>query len=393
MTADAQPALRLVPPSGDLEADRLARVALARLTEPGDPQVLGLVTQLGPRFVLEDLQRQARSDPKVADLAPRLAELDPAGDLERAARIGMRFVIPGDEEWPRGLDRLESCKRIQGLGGVPVGLWVRGPLRLDRLGDAVAVVGSRSSTSYGDLVAGELGAGVARLGDALVSGAAFGIDQAAHRGALAVAGPTVAVLACGADRIYPPGHAELLRYIAEHGAVVSESPPGHAPLRLRFLSRNRVIAAITKATVVVEASYRSGALNTAHWAALMGRPVMGVPGPVTSAASQGVHQLIREGRATLVSEPAHVRELVAPAGEGLVELRRGPDRRRDGLTRHQSRVLEALPVQTPARVDSVAKVAGLALKSTQRALNELRELEMAACLGDSWLLVRQPSEA
>lgn len=398
MAVDHQLALPIQPrspsllPAGELEADRVARVALTRLVEPGHLAMLEVVRQLGPHVVLEDLRRQARNDPEVADLAPRLAELDPEGDLERAARIGMRFVIPGDEEWPRRLDDLTGDIRIQRLGSVPIGLWVRGPLRLDKLGDAVAVVGSRSSTSYGDIVAGELGAGVARRGDALVSGAAFGIDQAAHRGALAAEGPTVAVLACGADRIYPAAHADLLKYIAAHGAVVSESPPGHAPLRLRFLSRNRVIAAISKATVVVEASYRSGALNTANWACLLSRPVMGVPGPVTSAASQGVHQWIREGRATLVSEPAHVRELISPAGEDVVDLQRGRDHKRDRLTPNQRRVLEALPTNTPARLDSVAKVAGLALKTTQRALGDLSVLGMAANLGDSWLLCREPRD-
>ena len=157
----------------------------------------------------------------------------------------------------------------------PIGLWVRGPLRLDELADSVAVVGSRSATTYGEDVARELGAGLARAGDCLVSGAAFGIDQAAHRGALAVGGPSVAVLACGVDRAYPAAHRDLIDHLAPAGAVVSELPPGCAPLRMRFLARNRIIAALTRGTVLVEAALRSGALNTAGWADSLSPPADG----------------------------------------------------------------------------------------------------------------------
>ena len=292
------------------DADRLARVALSRLTEPGDPRVAGLVAELGAVALHEALAEERDLGGMLTDVAARLEAMDPARDLDRAQRLGLRFVVPGDDEWPAQVDDLRLAEPVQQRGGPPLGLWVKGPLRLDELAQSVAVVGSRSATSYGGDVAAEIGAVLARAGTCVVSGAAFGIDQAAHRGALAVRGPSVAVLACGVDRAYPAAHKSLLDHLAGTGAVVSELPPGCAPTRLRFLARNRVIAALARGTVVVEAAVRSGALNTANWASRLHRPLMGVPGPVTSAPSQGVHQLIRSGAATLVTSGEEVLELV-----------------------------------------------------------------------------------
>ncbi len=253
---------------------------------------------------------------------------------------------------------------LHSRGGVPLGLWVRGPARLDELGRSVAIVGSRSSTSYGEDIALELGARLAHEGFWVVSGAAFGIDQAAHRGALAAAAGsagTVAVLATGVDRAYPAAHRSLLDYIAEVGAVVSEAAPGCAPTKVRFLARNRLIAAFSRGTVVVEAAVRSGALNTASWAGGLHRPVMGVPGPVTSEPSEGVHELLRCGGATLVTTAEHVLELVGGSGEHLVEVRRGRVRRRDRLTSRQQQVLDAVPrAPAPPRSRS-ARTAGIGL--------------------------------
>jgi predicted Rossmann fold nucleotide-binding protein DprA/Smf involved in DNA uptake len=135
----------------------------------------------------------------------------------------------------------------------------------------------------------------------VLAGAAFGIDQAAHRGALATGGGTVAVLPCGVDRAYPTAHTELLALIAREGLVISEAPPGAAPTRSRSLARNRILAGLGEGTLVVEAAARSGALNTAHWTCALGRPVLALPGPVTSTTSTGVHQLIRAGTASLVT--------------------------------------------------------------------------------------------
>ena len=278
--------------------ERLARVALARLTEPGEPKIASLVAQLGPVRLRELLSDPAQESPESRDVATRLRGLDPVAELERAERIGVRYVVPGDDEWPTQLDDLLRAELLDHRGGPPLGLWVMGPTRLDHLSESVAVVGSRSATTYGTEVAANIAGGLVRAGHPVVSGAAYGIDQAAHRGALAVEGANIAILACGVDRAYPTAHKELLDHLGRTSAVVAEVPPGCAISRGRFLSRNRLIAALTKGTVVVEAAARSGALNTASWATRLNRLLMGVPGPVTSAQSQGVHELIRTGAAS-----------------------------------------------------------------------------------------------
>jgi len=367
-------------------ADRLARAALSRLTEPGDLRVARAVADAGAVRLHDDVLAHRADDELVADAAGRLTRLDPERELDQAAALGIRFVVPGDDEWPDQLDQLALTSPVSELGGPPLGLWVRGPLRLDQLDESVAVVGSRSSTTYGESVARDLGAGMARAGRCLVSGAAIGIDQAAHRGALAVDGPSVAVLACGVDRAYPPSHLGLLEHMARHGAVVSELPPGCAPLRIRFLARNRVIAGLTRGTVIVEAAARSGALNTASWATSLGRPLMGVPGPVTSAPSQGVHHWIRSGAATLVTGPADVLEMVGSAGEHLVDTPRGPERSRDRLTRRHRQVLEAVPVRRAAGLESIAATAGIALLEAQSALNFLSARGYVVGDGPGWRL-------
>jgi DNA processing protein len=219
-----------------------------------------------------------------------------------------------------------------------------------------------------------------------VSGAAFGIDQAAHRGALAAGGVTVAVLACGVDRAYPAAHRSLLDHLAAEGAVVSELAPGCAPTRLRFLARNRLIAGLARGTVVVEAALRSGALNTANWAARLNRPLLGVPGPVTSAPSQGVHQLIRSGAATLVTSGEEVLELVGAAGEHLVEVPRGRARARDRLSLRHQQVLDAVPVAACARADSIARTAGLGLVEVRSTLVRLRAHGLVEELPTGWRL-------
>ena len=257
----------------------------------------------------------------------------------------------------------------------------------------MAVVGSRSATTYGTDVAAELGAGLARAGRAVVSGAAYGIDQAAHRGALAGDGATVAVLACGVDRAYPVAHRPLLDHLAGHGAVVSELAPGCAPTRVRFLSRNRVIAALSRGTVVVEAAVRSGALNTASWTARLHRPLMGVPGPVTSAPSEGVHQLIRSGAATLVTRAGDVLELTGAMGEHLSEAVQAPVNARDRLTRRQQRVLDAVPVVRPAPAHSIARTAGLGQTEVTAVLDGLVRCGFAERLPTGWRLADTLEEA
>jgi DNA processing protein len=376
------------------DADRLARVALGRLGEPGDPRLASLVAELGAAEVADYLRAERDASGLATDVASRLHGLDPAGDLERAERQGIRFVCPGDEEWPRRLSDLDRAEQLNRRGGAPLGLWVRGAGRLDGLLErSVSVVGSRSATTYGAAVAGELAAHLAGEGVTVVSGAAYGIDQAAHRGALAVRGPTVAVLACGVDRAYPAAHRDLLDYIAGTGVVVSEVPPGCAPTKLRFLARNRMIAAASLGTVVVEAAVRSGALNTANWASLVNRPVMGVPGPVTSAPSEGVHELIRTRDATLVTRGSDVLELVSPAGSHTLAPRRAPERPHDRLSDTDRQVLDGVPVAAAASVSSIARTAGLAVRTTTDALARLRTAGFVESSEAGWRLQAPPGSA
>jgi len=372
--------------SDDRRGERLARVALCRLTEPGDPRLTGLVAQLGAVRVHEHLANERDLDGMLSDVATRLASLEPERELDQATRLGIRFVIPGDAEWPAQLHDLDHCGQVQERGGAPVGLWVKGPLRLDQQQDSVAMVGARSATTYGADVAGAIAAEVAAAGLCVVSGAAFGIDNAAHRGALAGRGPTVAVLACGVDRAYPAAHRQLLDHLAGHGAVVSELAPGCAPTKHRFLARNRIIAALARGTVVVEAAVRSGALNTANWTDRLSRRLMGVPGPVTSAPSAGVHQLIRAGAASLVTTGAEVLEQLGVAGDHALADPRAAPRARDRLRRRDAQVLDAVPVSSPAAADSIARTAGVGLVDTQAALGRLARDGFAIQTAAGWLL-------
>lgn len=355
-----------------LDPVRRARLVLSRIGEPGDPRLTSLVTEVGPVDVLAALRTQQQYGDLREALADRLAEADAEEDLQQAALLGIRFVTPEDDEWPDSLTDLEHAPVLHQRGGSPVGLWVRGRLRLDEaVRGSVAVVGSRSATTYGADVAADLAAELVEGGRTVVSGAAFGIDHAAHRGALSARGVTVAVLACGADRAYPASHTALLDYIADTGLVVSEAAPGCSPTRIRFLARNRIIAALSVGTVVVEAAARSGALNTAQWAAGMSRILMGVPGPVTSAQSEGVHRLVRSRDGLLVTCGRDVLEVVSSAGEHLVRQPSEPSRPRDRLSFEHRVVLEAVPRRSAAPVRRIARSAGLAPARVTTILDEL----------------------
>src|SRR3954454_651350 len=372
-------------------SDRIARAALCRLGEPGDPRLAALVDDLGAERVYAVLREEREASGMATEVAARLQDLDPEADLRRAGTAGIRFRVPGDEEWPEQLADLDRAGPLNGRGGAPLGLWVRGAGRLDEVcARSVAVVGSRSATTYGVGVAGEMADHLTDAGVTVISGAAFGIDQAAHRGALAGGGPTVAVLACGVDRAYPAAHRQLLAYIADRGLVVSELPPGCAPTRLRFLSRNRLIAALSLGTVVVEAAVRSGALNTASWASGLNRAVMGVPGPVTSAPSEGVHELLRGRDAALVTRGSDVLELVSPIGSFGQSPPRAEEHPRDRLDETDRRVLEAVPVARPAADASIARTAGLAHGTTTAALHRLAALGLVVGVTAGWRLHPDP---
>ncbi len=259
--------------TGVSEAERLARVLLSRVGEPGDPRLTDLVHELsaadrGGQPAPAGGRPRAGRGPRRAghhDRSGRGSSSAPPGSASGSScRVTRSGPLPSTtSRWHRTCTSAAVCRSVSGA--------------VDRCGStrrpsrAVAVVGSRSATTYGADVAGDIAATLARETWTVVSGAAFGIDQAAHRGALANRGPTVAVLACGADRAYPSAHRNLIDYVADVGLVVSEAPPGCAPTRIRFLARNRLIAALSRGVVVVEAAVRSGALNTASWAGGLGR--------------------------------------------------------------------------------------------------------------------------
>lgn len=376
-------------PSATGERERLARAALTRVFEPGDERGGRWLREVGAvelirRLTATDGSAQAlagMTETRLGGYRLRASDVDPRKDLADVAAIGGRFVCPGDREWPSQLDDLGDAR--------PIGLWVRGgcDLRLWAL-RSVAVVGARACTPYGAHMAATLGAGLAELGWVVVSGAAFGVDGAAHRGALAAGGATMAVLACGVDVAYPRGHAELIGRIAEQGLIMGELPPSGHPTRSRFILRNRVIAALTRGTVVVEAEYRSGSLVTARNAQRLGRFTMGVPGPATSGLSSGVHELLR-GEGVLVTDAAEIVELVGEIGD-LAPVRRGPVLSRDLLDAVAARVLDALPATGVTDGRDIARSAGTSTDEALGRLYELHSLGFVERHGGGWKLTSGP---
>lgn len=350
-------------PAGDLadperSRERWGRARWSVLAEPGDG-VAGLALQRLGAF--RALQCALRDDTPPAELGLEVRDWRRAcarwrprqGDhsyaIERAKRVGVRLIVPGDPAWPERVDEL-------GIHA-PVALWARG--REDTLAApaaAVALVGARAATAYGVQVAGEIAGELGVAGVTIVSGAAVGIDAAAHRACLAVDGSTIAVLAGGVDKAYPSGHAGLLTEVSRRGVVVSEVPCGTAPTKWRFLQRNRLIAALSDATVVVEAGWRSGSLNTAGHAAALGRALGAVPGPVTSAASAGCHRILREYDGRCITSADDVREMLGWTDEPGDAAVLGEGGRTDDATR----VLDALSTRVPRDVAEIARRSGVA---------------------------------
>ena len=388
-------------------AVRRARAWLTRAVEPGTVDFWRYVDDLGPVDAVRRLRAGIAPDRIRSIVGARAGQDESLADLARAERIGARLVTPEDDEWPalplhaltvavagESHDpRLQSDRTLAPVP--PVGLWVRGPARLDELADrSVAIVGSRASTAYGEHVAGELGHQLGERGWTVVSGGAFGIDAAAHRGALAAEAPTMAVLACGVDRPYPAAHGALFNRIAETGLLVSEWPPGCAPLRHRFLVRNRLIAALTRGTVVVEAAARSGAQATARRARMLGRELLVIPGPVTSAMSVGCHELLREREegATLVTSAAQVIEAVGGIGVDLADPVERPTGPRDGLTDLAGRVLDACPVRSGVSPERLAAIAGCDVLDVLRVLPALELADLVQWTGSGWRLAPPPKK-
>lgn len=367
--------MRRAEPWEGCEDERSGRAHLSRVAEPGDRELGRRLQEEGVAAIMSALARGRAPEAwlaRQATLTTTTATLVSSG-----ARRGIRVVVPGDAEWPAGLDDLDGTPE-----GSPACLWARGRLPV---GPSVAVVGARASTAYGEHVALDLGAGLAEQGWCVVSGAAYGVDAAAHRGSVLGGGtapgqepepgscPGVAVLACGVDVVHPVGNAVLVEQLeGAGGGVAAELPPGVRPSKWRFLARNRLIAAMTVGTVVVEAAQRSGALRTARVAADLGRYVAAVPGPVTSGASAGTHALVRDGMATLVTGVGHVVELLGPMGTGLAES--GEPFTRDEVDDVAARVLDRLrpgPRPRGVTLEGLVAATGCGFDHVSRALARL----------------------
>ncbi|MCW2894053.1 MAG: protecting protein DprA [Actinomycetia bacterium] len=408
--------------NGKLTDEAYARAALTYLAEPTDRWLGQLIRVHGAAVTLDAIKtgRPLGATELVGNMAgqrtgsgvprgkaheaikaamerwrTRLPELPAPEQILAFGESGIRLACPGDPEWPGQLADLGDDQ--------PYALWLRGnaDLRFSCL-RSVAIVGSRAATAYGSYVASEFAASVAARGVAVVSGGAFGVDAAAHRGALAADGVTIAVLACGVDVPYPTAHAELFDAIAAQGVIVSEWPPGRHVSRLRFLVRNRMIAALATGTLVVEAGQRSGAVNTARYARDLRRRLMAVPGPITSDLSAGCHQVIREWQGTLVTSAAEVIEHVSPVGEPVIgepsaaepgtvvqlasRRQAMPVFPRDLLDLESAKVLDAMPRRGGMGTVRVAQRAGLAPATTATLLGKLATGGFVERCDDGWRL-------
>ena len=259
------------------------------------------VSELGPLLVYERLLSGKYDRVKYEKLITNLRATKLEEIKEAIDKTGSIFLTPQSPDWPVSLNDLSAT---------PFGLVVKGDL-FALAEKSLAIVGTRNPTPYGIRIAGDFAAGFVDREWSIVSGGAYGIDSAAHKGALIAEGRTIAVLAAGVDVAYPAGNARLFAEIAENGALVSEVLPGSHAIPSRFLTRNRIIAALSQATLVVEAAFRSGSLRTARDAAELMRPVMAIPGPINAPTSEGCHRLIGERAAEIVTSVADAVELIS----------------------------------------------------------------------------------
>ena len=350
--------------------ERMARMGLAAAHDAGTVGLSKLVKERGAQEVWEHL----RSGRGQTAIAARAAEVDLEDLARQTQEAKTRFIIPGDDEWPSGLEDLSWSEAVGGVGGEPIGLWVKGAANLAGLGTGVAVVGSRAYTGYGAHIAADWAAGLVEKGYVVVSGGAFGIDASAHGGAMAAGGVTIALMAAGLAKFYPKGNEKLITQVTEKGAVISEYPPLCTPGRPQFLVRNRLIAAISKATVIVEGALRSGAQNTVSWALSMGRPVMAAPGPVTSATSVTPHRLIRNGEAILVSNVEEIVAVLGPIDTSIPNYKRERGTLFDALTEEQKKLHDALPPRRGTCVDELSILTGQPALSLLVGLAQLKQL-------------------
>lgn len=283
-----------------MNEEKLARLELFAATEGGSSFWASEISLQGAHQTLlrikDGFYRSSKAEKTLAQLHPGGA----VALLESIENAGGIFITPGDLSWPEQLDDLATP---------PIGLVVKG--KVDCLQSrSIAIVGTRNPTPYGARIASDFAAGFVDREWSIVSGGAYGIDTHAHKGALIAEGVTIAVIASGIDINYPAGNERLFAEIAELGAIVSEVMPGTPAFPSRFLTRNRIIAALSKSTLVVEAAFRSGSLRTARDAAELMRPVMAIPGPINSPTSEGTHRLIGERAAEIVTSVSDAVELI-----------------------------------------------------------------------------------
>jgi DNA processing protein len=385
------------------DENRVLSVALSAAVEPGNQELGQIVRRVGAAGAVQLLGNGGVSAQLAGAVATRLGgPADPEAFralggrlLEQAQRLGTRVVCPGDDEWPARVHDLVRISRGHTGNPVdrdtdpPLALWVRGPHRLDEaLARSVAVVGARAASEYGSYVAADLAHGLAERGWTVVSGGALGIDGAAHRAALTAGGCTVAVLACGIDRPYPVSHTGLFERIGDEGLVVTEWPPDSPPYRMRFLIRNRLIAAASAGTVMVEAALRSGARQTLGRARLLGRPTLVMPGPVTSAMSVGCHEELRREGTRLVASVAHVIEEVGRIGDDLAPLPEHPVRPHDHLDPLAQQVLDGVPARRARSAEEIAAAAGVSGRDARRTLPLLVATGHVELSGEGYRLAR-----
>jgi DNA protecting protein DprA len=283
-------------------SELIARARLFAAVEGGSSFWSREIFSNGASYVLDRALSSGYDPIKYARTIENLKLSNADELLQSISQSGATFLTPQDLTWPQS---------VNDLAAPPIGLVIKGDPRL-LTGNSLAIVGTRNPTQYGVRIAQDFAAGFVDRDWAIISGGAYGIDAAAHKGALIAEGVTVAVIAAGIDINYPAGNARLFAEIAELGCLVSEVTPGTPAIPSRFLTRNRLIAALSNATLVVEAAFRSGSLRTARDAAELMRPVMAIPGPITSPVSEGCHRLIGERAAEIVTSVADAVEFLAP---------------------------------------------------------------------------------
>jgi len=383
--------------------DVFVAATLSMLCEPGDSVAGLLCDRMGQNAALEAIideivgaaellvlldieiaDRPIGLERALSDGLARWRKRLSLGALETALNkmraVGGRVVSPNSRLWPAGFADLGVA--------APLAIWLRGkPERLKWLDRSVAIVGSRVATSYGQYSVGELVEAAFERDYCVLSGGAYGIDSIAHNAALALCGKTVAVMAGGLDALYPSGNSPLLNRIEREGLIIAEVAPGVVPAKFRFLQRNRLIAAGSQATVVVEAGYRSGSINTAYHANTLERPAGAVPGLISAVSAQGCHRLIRDGRAHLIGSGSDMLELLGESLEFTGSGGHGSDGLASGaassLGSLETRVLDATGFSATTFEQIVAE-SGLTVGETQLALGSLELSQLVERTSGLW---------